>query len=897
MLLALRARPVTLAAMDTTPRSADSDPQETREWLESLDAVLERLGPDRAKFLVERLSRHAAARHVPVIAPVTTPYVNSVPADDEPAYPGDEEMERRIRAIIRWNAVVMVDRANRRHDGLGGHLATFASAASLYDVGFHHFFRGSADGTGADQVFVQGHAAPGIYSRAFLEGRLSAADLDGFRRETRGGLPSYPHPRRMPEFWQYPTVSMGLGPMNAVHQARINRYLHAQGMVDERGSRVWCFAGDGEMDEPESTASLALAAREGLDNLTMVVNCNLQRLDGPVRGNGKIIQELEGVFRGAGWHVVKVVWGRDWDPLLGADAHGLLVDRMEEVRDGDYQRYSVSDGAHIREHFFGTDPRLGALVAHLGDDELTRLSRGGHDVAKVHAAYARAVSNTGAPTAVLVKTVKGWALGDGVEGRNSAHQIKKLDRDAYRGVRDRLGLPVPDSALDGDEPPYFHPGEDSPEVRYLRERRAALGGPLPQRAARRVLLPVPSDGPFEELDRGSGTVAASTTGAMARLTRGLMKDPALGRAVVPIVADEARTFGLDSLFASHGIYAPGGQLYEPVDAKLALNYKEAENGRLLQEGISEASALCDFTALATAHATWGVQPVPMFFYYSMFGFQRVGDLVWNAGDQRSRGFLLGATAGRTTLSGEGLQHCDGHSLLLASAYPSVVSYDCAYGYELAAVVRAGLVAMRDSDVVYYLTLYNEAYPQPPRPEGLDDEAVVAGAHLVSPADGAAQVRLCGSGPLVRTALDAQAALAARGVAAEVWSVTSYSQMRREALACERWNSLHPDQAPTVPYASSALGGLPVVAVSDWVRAVPEQVARFVGPMEVLGTDGWGLSDTREDLRRYFEVDARHVELAALRAVGRPAHELAAAVVDLGIDADAPDPAREDPARP
>jgi len=881
--------------MDHDLDAADFDPAETREWLDSLDAVVAHRGPQRAAYLLDRLARRAVQERVPFSTAITTAYRNTIGVAEQPPYPGDEELERRIRAIIRWNAVVMVDRANRRHDGLGGHLATFASAASLYDVGFHHFFKGATSPSGADQVFVQGHAAPGIYSRAFLEGRLDTGDLDRFRRETLGGLPSYPHPRRMPEFWQFPTVSMGLGVMNAVHQARINRYLVAQGLVQDNDARVWCFAGDGEMDEPESTASLALAAREGLDNLTVVVNCNLQRLDGPVRGNGKIIQELEGVFRGAGWNVIKVVWGRDWDPLLAADGHGVLRRRMDETCDGDYQRYSLSDGAHIREHFFGADERLAAMVAGMSDDDLYRLSRGGHDVTKIHAAYRRACDHRGAPTAILVKTVKGWALGDTVEARNSAHQVKKLDARGYREMRDRLALPIPDADLDGDEPVYFHPGESSEEVEYLRQRRAELGGPLPHRRRSAPALGAPDPSSFEELERGSGKVAASTTGAMARLTRGLMKDPALGRTVVPIVADEARTFGLDVLFPAHGIYAPGGQRYEPVDAKLALNYKEKSDGRLLQEGISEAAALCDFTALATSYATWGVQTVPMFFYYSMFGFQRVGDLIWNAGDQRARGFLFGATAGRTTLSGEGLQHCDGHSLLLASAYPSVRSYDCAFGYEVAAVVRAGLAEMADCDVVYYLTLYNEAYVQPERPEGLEDADVLSGAYLVSPAaNGSAQLRLCGSGPMLRTALDAQVELAQRGVHSEVWSVTSYSQLRREALACERWNALHPAEQPKVPHVTRALGSLPVVAVSDWMRAVPEQVARFVGPMEVLGTDGWGLSDAREDLRQHFEVDVRHVQLAALRAVGADALEQQQLIDELGIDADATDPAREDP---
>ena len=883
---------VTLEGMTKHPdHHFDRDPEETAEWLESLEAVLSLGGPERAGYLLERLSQRADALGLVLPGGVNTPYVNTVAVADEPVYPGDEALEKRIRAIIRWNAVAMVDRANLRHEGLGGHLSSFASAASLYDVGFHHFFRG---GEQADQVFIQGHAAPGIYSRAFLEGRLSTADLDRFRRETAGGLSSYPHPRRMPSFWQFPTVSMGLGTMNAVHQARMNRYLEAQGVIEAGASRVWSFAGDGEMDEPEATASLALAAREGLDNLTMVVNCNLQRLDGPVRGNGKIIQELEGVFRGAGWNVIKVIWGGAWDPLLSSDDHGLLVARMGETVDGDYQRYSISDGAHIREHFFGSDPRLAAMVSHLSDDALYRLPRGGHDVRKVHAAFAQATTLTGAPTVVLVKTVKGWALGDTVEARNSAHQVKKLSIAELRLMRDRLELPIPDAALGEYEPEYFHPGESSPEVAYLREHRARLGGPLPtRRNTPHTPLPAVSPDVFSELEGGSGALESSTTSAMARLTRGLMRDPALGRRVVPIVADEARTFGLDALFASHGIYAPGGQHYEPVDAKLALSYKEATNGRLLQEGISEAAALCDFTALATSHSTWGEPVIPMFFYYSMFGFQRVGDLIWNACDQRARGFLLGATAGRTTLAGEGLQHCDGHSLLMASTVPSVRNYDCAYAYEIAAVVRAGLAAMTDEDVVYYLTLYNETYAQPAAPEGAAS-GIIRGAHRILAADGEPQVRILASGPLVNSAIAAREALGRRGVAAEVWSVTSYTELRREALACERWNRLHPTETAQVAYVTELFGTkIPIVAVSDWMRAVPEQISRFVAPMQVLGTDGWGLSDTRTAMRDHFEIDWRHITVAGLTAAGVGPARRAEAITKLGVNPDAPDPGSEE----
>ena len=870
------------------------DPRLLAEWTDSLDALTAHLGPVAAAELLDRLNRHAAEQRVPLYPAVTTAYRNTIDAHAQPAYPGDLAVEKRIRAIIRWNAVVMVDRANRRYNGLGGHLATFASAATLYDVGFHHFFRATVDGTGADQVFIQGHAAPGIYARAFLEGRLTQDNLDRFRRETHAGLPSYPHPRRTPGLWQFPTVSMGLGVLGAIHQARMNRYLVAQGLIEDR-SRVWCFAGDGEMDEPESTSSLALAAREGLDNLTMVVNCNLQRLDGPVRGSGKIIQELEGRFRGAGWNVVKVIWGSDWDPLLAADDQHLLADRMESAVDGDYQRYSVSDGAFIREHFFGTHPDLAALVAHLSDDDIYRLSRGGHDPRKVHAAYAAATEHTGAPTAVLVKTVKGWALGGTVEALNAAHQVKYLDAPAYRELRDRLELPIPDAELDFDEPRYFHPGEHSPEVEYLHDHRRDLNGPLPRRHRAPDVVASASESSFSALATGSGTQEASTTAAAARLVRELMRDRALGNTIVPIVADEARTFGLDALFAAHGIYAPGGQRYEPVDAHLPLSYREAADGRLLQEGISEAAALADFTALATAPSPWGVRPVPFYFYYSMFGFQRVGDQIWQAGDQRARGFLLGATAGRTTLAGEGLQHCDGHSLLLASTHPSVRSYDLAYGYEIAAVVHAGLDEMAREDVVYYLTLYNEPYPQPARPDHLSNDDVTRGAYRVHAVDDP-HLRLCASGPLVPQALLAARSLARRGIRAETWSVTSWTELRRQALEVERRNALHPLEPALTPHVTELLGDLPLVAVTDWMRAVPDQVARFVGPMQVLGTDGWGLSDTRDRLRRYFEIDQRHIQLAAHRAIGASAVQQQALINELSIDADAPSPARSDPAR-
>lgn len=838
---------------DNLNPEVDVDPQETEEWLESLRQVVAVHGPERARFLLDRLSDSGLPAGTG--APVTTRYVNTIPATQERLYPGDEEMEKRLRAAIRWNAVVMVDRANRTNPGLGGHLSTFASAASLYTVGMHHFWGVH------DQVFIQGHAAPGIYARAFLEGRLSESDLDLFRRETLGGLPSYPHPRRMPGFWQFPTVSMGLGPLNAIHQARMNRYLHSQGLKDTSQSRVWCMAGDGEMDEPESTSSLSLASREGLDNLVMVVNCNLQRLDGPVRGGGKVIQELEARFRGAGWRVLKVVWGRDWDPLLEADVSGELVRRMETVVDGDYQRYVTGGGAHMREHFFNT-PYLRSLVEGYSDRDLELLTRGGHDVVKLHSAYAAACESSGQPTVILTKTVKGWTLGESIEGRNATHQMKTVKDDAMRELAERIGVPVVWG--ENDPPPYYNPGPASPEVRYLHEKRAALGGLVPSRTVGVHSFSF-SKSPFTALEEGSGVKPASTTGALSRLVKGLMEDGVDGARVVPIVCDEARTFGLDPVFSRHGVYAPNTVTYEGVDAGLALVYKESPDGRMLQEGISEAAALADFTALATSYSTWGQATIPFYLFYSMFGFQRVGDAIWAAADARARGFLCGATAGRTTLEGEGLQHCDGHSLLLASSNPAVRSYDCAFAYELASVVRSGIKEMEVRDYLYYLTVYNENYVQPPRPEIANlDKAIARGAYLLSPRAGAV-ARIAASGPMVRTALEAQGVLDGFGVPVEVWSVTSFTELRREALAVERFNARR--GASEVPYVTRCFGGLPVVAVSDWMRAVPELVSRFTGPMLPLGTDGWGLSDTREALREFFGVDSKSVVSAVFSSLG------------------------------
>jgi pyruvate dehydrogenase E1 component len=887
----------------------DIDRQETAEWLESLDTVIDVKGRARAHYLLARLMERARQKGAAVPAMVTTDYINTIPPEQEPWFPGDEHLERRIRAFVRWNAVAMVDRANHRFDGLGGHLSTYASAASLYEVGFNHFFRGKGDGGFGDQVFIQGHAAPGIYARAFLEGRLTEDQLDHFRREASGrGLPSYPHPRRLPTFWEFPTVSMGLGPINAVYQARFNRYLYNRQIADTSQARVWCFPGDGELDEPEATAALHLASRERLDNLVFVVNCNLQRLDGPVRGNGKVIQELESMFRGMGWNVIKVVWGREWDDLLARDVDGVLVNKMNTTLDGEFQKYAVESGAYIREHFFGPDPRLRKMVEHLSDEQLQRLPRGGHDYRKVYAAYKTAVEHDGAPTAILAKTIKGWTLGPDFEARNATHQIKKMTPDQLKTLRDRLYLDIPDDALEEGMAPYYHPGYRSPEYEYMMERRRALDGYLPERVERAKLTLVPRREVIGVLTAGTGEkVQASTTTAFTRLLRQLMKEPDLGRRVVPIIPDEARTFGIDALFSEFKIYAPFGQQYEPVDAGLMLSYREAKDGQILEEGITEAGSIAECTAAATAYATWGQPMIPFFIFYSMFGFQRVGDLIWQFGDQRGRGFLLGATAGRTTLTGEGLQHCDGQSQMYAMAYPNCRAYDPAFAYEVGVLVRDGIERMYGPDAedcFYYLTLYNENYVQPPMPDGVE-EGIVRGMYLFRPAErdgnanGRRRAQILASGPMVLQALDAQRLLAENhGVAADVWSVPGWKQLRDDAHECERWNRLHPDESPRTPYVTARLAETegPVVAVSDWVRGVPESVARFVPqPYVVLGTDGYGLSDVRPALRRHFEVDAAHVAVAVLEGLARTgdgkAEDVAEAIARYEIDPDARDPRR------
>ena len=880
----------------------DADPQETKEWVESLDAVLAQEGPERARFILRRVLKRARMQHLGLEL-IQTPYINTISPEQEVPFPGDEEMEKRIRRIVRWNAMAMVTRANHRFPGIGGHLSTYASAAALYEVGFNHFFRGKTDGSG-DQIFYQGHAAPGIYSRAFLEGRLSEENLENFRRETTGaGLPSYPHPRALPDFWEFPTVSMGLGPLNAIYQARFNRYLHNRGIKDTSESRVWAFLGDGETDEPEALGALHVAANEGLDNLVFVVNCNLQRLDGPVRGNGKIIQELEGVFRGSGWNVIKVILGREWDDLLRRDEHGLLLDRLNSIVDGWWQRYHVEGGAFMRSHFFGTDPRLAKLVEHLSDFDIWNLKFGGHDYHKVFSAYTKALERDGRPTAILVKTVKGWALGKDFEARYPTHQLKKLDVAQLKAFRDVLHLPIPDADLEDAEPPYFHPGKDSPEVQYLVERRHSLGGTLPQRRSQVVVPEMPAADVYSDFLAGSGNGReVSTTGVFVQLLRKLVRQPGIGARVVPIIPDEARTFGMESLFKDLGIYASKGQLYEPVDHNLILRYREARDGQILEEGITEAGSMASFTAAGTAYATHGQVMLPFYIFYSMFGFQRIGDLVWAFGDARGRGFLLGATAGRTTLQGEGLQHDDGHSHVLFSVMPNVRAYDPAYAYELAVIVKDGVerLAGRQEDGFYYITVYNENYAMPPIPEGVE-EGIIRGMYRLRTApDGLAhRAQLLGSGVILREVLRAADILAERyGVGADVWSVTSYQQMRAEALDVERWNRLHPTEPAQVPYVTAQLAPTsgPIVASSDWMRLVPDMVTRFV-PREVtvLGTDGFGLSDTRPALRRHFEVDAEHVVVATLAALARQGAVepgvAAKAIADLGIDPEAAPPAR------
>ncbi len=903
-----------MAADHFSRQLPDIDPAETKEWIDSLDAVHGAQGQARARYIVARLLQRANELQLGVPPTTSTPYINTIPAEEQPFFPGDEELERRIRAFIRWNAAAMVIRANKTADGIGGHLSTYASSASLYEVGFNHFFKGKEDGLPGDHVYFQGHAAPGVYARAFLEGRLNENQLDRFRMEVGGnGLSSYPHPRLMPDFWEYPTVSMGLGPINSIYQARFNKYLHQRRLDDTSASNVWSFLGDGECDEPETLGAISLAGRAQLGNLKWIINCNLQRLDGPVRGNGKIIQELEGVFRGAGWNVIKVIWGTRWDELLHRDVAGVLLNKMGETIDGEYQRYAVEDGAYIREHFFGPDPRLRKLVEHLTDDELKALPRGGHDYQKVYAAFKAAAETTDQPTVILAKTIKGWTLGEGFEGRNATHQIKKMTKKQLLELRERLHVEdeIPEESLEDGIPPYFRPSPDSPEREYLMERRRALDGPLPSRLIRdRRPLRLPGESPFLDLQKGSAGRPVSTTMAFTSLLRDLLRDEAFGERVVPIVPDEARTFGMDSLFREFGIYAPTGQLYEPVDHDLLLSYTESEDGQILEEGITECGSTASWIAAGTAYANNGVPMVPFYTFYSMFGFQRVGDSIWAAADARTRGFLMGATAGRTTLLGEGLQHQDGHSMLLASTVPACEAYDPAFAYELSTIVRDGLHRMYPGgsaadgeDVFYYLTIYNENYEQPPRPDHVEDRDITRGIYKWDdgPEGPSKRATILFSGPANLAAREAQAILAEyHDVSAELWSVTSYKRLRADALDVERRNRLRPEDEPDVPHLTRVLRTSegPIIAVSDWMGLVPGQVSRWTPrPMSVLGTDGFGRSDTREALRSFFEVDAFSVVVAVLYALSEagevPASDVAAAIATYGIDPYRPDPAHPD----
>jgi pyruvate dehydrogenase E1 component len=871
----------------------DIDPSETAEWNASFDAALANAGPVRARYLMLSLLKRAQEKNIGISGLRATDYINSIPSDSEPEFPGDEAIERRIRAFNRWNAAMLVHRAQRPGVGVGGHISTYASSASLYEVGFNHFFRGQDHPGGGDQIFFQGHASPGMYARAFLEGRFTENQLDGFRQELShkgGGLSSYPHPRLMPDFWQFPTVSMGIGPLNAIYQARFNRYLHNRGIKDTSQQHVWAFLGDGEVDEVDTLGAIGLATRENLDNLTFVVNCNLQRLDGPVRGNGKIIQELESIFRGAGWNVLKVVWGREWDPLLAQDREGALVDLMNKTLDGDFQTFKAESGKFVRDNFFARDPRTAAMVADWSDDRVWGLRRGGHDYRKLFAAYTAAMNSNGRPTVILAKTVKGWTLGSHFEGRNSTHQMKKMSMEDIVEFRDRLGIPIADDQLDAKLPPYYRPADDSVEAKYLQERRTALGGSIPSRRKISRPLPQPDDSVYESVRRGSGQQEIATTMAFVRMLKDLIKDPGLGSRLVPIIPDEARTFGMDSLFPTLKIYSPNGQKYLSVDRELMLSYKESTSGVILHEGINEAGSVASFTAVGSSYSTHDEPMIPIYIFYSMFGFQRTGDAFWAAADQLVRGFVVGATAGRTTLNGEGLQHEDGHSHLLASTNPAIVSYDPAFGFELGHIVKDGLRRMygeNSENVYYYLTVYNEPYMQPAEPENLDIEGLLKGIYLYAPAEvrSKKKAQILASGVGVNWALKAQKLLAEDwGVAASVWSVTSWNELRRDGLETDSHNLLHPSdikQAYVTKKLASAEG--PVVAVSDFMRAVQDQIAPWVpGQFASLGTDGFGLSDTRGALRRHFKVDAESIVVATLQQLVKLG-EVKAKTVQEAID--------------
>jgi pyruvate dehydrogenase E1 component len=886
--------------MTEPPKLEDLDPVETREWLESIDSVLKNHGPERAHYLLERLIDYTRRSGAYLPFKPNTAYVNSIPSGREPEYPGNRALERRIEAYIRWNALAMVLLANRKSSEYGGHLASYASSATLYEVGFNHFWRAPSEQHPGDLVFIQGHSSPGVYARAFLEGRLSEDQLRHFRQEAGGrgiGLSSYPHPWLMPDFWQFPTVSMGLGPMMAMFQARFTRYLEHRGLVKPSDQKVWAFLGDGEMDEPESMGALTMPVREGLDNLVFVINCNLQRLDGPVRGNGKIIQELEAAFLGAGWNVIKVLWGSRWDPLLARDYKGILRRVMEETVDGEYQNFKAKGGAFTRENFFGKDPELKAMVANMSDDEIWRLNRGGHDPLKVYAAYAAAVASKGQPTVILAKTVKGFGLGKGGEGQMIAHQQKKMGEEDLRVFRDRFNIPVADDEL--AQLPFRKPAENSEEALYLREKRAVLGGYMPQRRHDAPPLVIPMLEAFSSILEGTGEREISTTMAFVRILTILLKDKNLGRNVVPIVPDEARTFGMEGLFRQIGIYSSVGQLYTPQDAETLMSYREDKKGQMLEEGINEAGSLCSWIAAGTAYSNHGINMVPFYIFYSMFGFQRVGDFIWAAGDIQARGFLLGATAGRTTLAGEGLQHQDGHSQLVATTVPNCIAYDPAYAYELAVIIHDGLRRMfaeRES-VFYYLTVMNENYVHPPMPPGVE-KGILNGAYLLQ-IGGRGKVRatLLGSGTILRECLAAAKILEDDyGIPADVLSVTSFSELRREALECERWNLLHPDQTPRVPYIRALLKDRegPVIAATDYMRTVPDQIRQWVGGRYVtLGTDGFGRSDSRAALRSFFEVDRNYIVIAALKALADEKRidgkTVSGAIKALGVDPERPVP--------
>lgn len=876
---------------------------EIKEWLESLDYVIQHGGDERVKKLLTELQMRAYASGIKLPFTASTPYINSIPASEQPGFPGSREIERRIKSIIRWNAMAMVVRANRVENGIGGHISTYASAATLYEIGFNHFFRAPTDKFSGDMVYFQGHASPGIYARAFLEGRLSMDELKNFRHEghTSPGLPSYPHPWLKPGFWQFATVSMGLGPIMAIYQARFNRYLEDRGLKKSTGEKVWAFLGDGETDEPETLGAISLATRENLDNLIFVINCNLQRLDGPVRGNGKVIQELETVFRGAGWNVIKAIWGSDWDPLLARDTEGWLVKRMGEVVDGEYQNYVVKGGAYLRKHFWGKYPQLLKMVEHLSDDQLAKLRLGGHDPEKVYAAFKAATEHKGAPTVILARTVKGYGLGEAGEGKNITHQQKKLNEQELREFRSRFGIPISDEDI--DTVPFYKPDDDSPEMQYLHERRKQLNGYMPTRRIKSTALKTPAESLFEEFYEGTQDREVSTTMVFVRVLSKLLRDKELGDLIVPIVPDEARTFGMEALFRQIGIYSHVGQLYEPVDKESLLYYKEAKDGQIFEEGITEAGSMSTFIAAATAYANHGINTIPFFIFYSMFGLQRIGDLIWAAGDMRARGFLLGGTAGRTTLAGEGLQHQDGNSHLLAYPYPNLKAYDPAFAYELAVIIRDGIERMyvKQEPVFYYLTVMNENYVQPAMPKGKNiKEGIIKGMYKFKASslkNAKMKVQLLGSGAILNKVLSAQKLLADKyKVAADVWSVTSYKELHQDAIDTERWNLFHPDKKAKVPYVTGLLKntGSVFVAASDYVKALPESIAKWIpGPMFSLGTDGFGRSDGRRHLRNFFEVDERYIILASLYMLmkeGQVKPEVVAkAIKEMDIDPEKANP--------